>query len=212
MNRLGYSSLSDHQQKAVVEFVGGHDVLVVLPTGSGKSVCFASLPWLYTSIVMVVAPLNSIMMDQVSTFTKKGLSSVFVNAASVQDDPDLNRKLNEGMYQLVYIGPEMLIGQPIYRDMLMNPIYQKHLVAFVVDEAHCIKSRGTKFRGAFMRLGEIRSLMHPSLNVMALTATAVHLTKTVIRRTLGMSQNSCEIVASPIKKTSSLSYLRKLKA
>ena len=141
----------------------------------------------------------------VSTFTKKGLSSVFVNTVSVQDDPDLNRKLNEGMYQLVYIGPEMLFGQQIYRDMLMNPVYQKHLVAFVVDEAHCIKSWGTKCREAFMRLGEVRSLIHPSLNVMALTATAVHHTKTVIRRTLGMSQNSCEIVASPIKKTSSLS-------
>ena len=58
MNRLGYSSLSNHQQKAVVEFVGGHDVLAVLPTGSGKSVCFASLPWLYDSYeVLVMLPL-----------------------------------------------------------------------------------------------------------------------------------------------------------
>ena len=66
----------------------------------------------------------------------------------------------------------------------------------MVDEAYCIKSWGSKFREAFIHLGKVRSLMHPFLNVMALTATAVYDTNTVIRITLGMSRNSCEIVAS----------------
>ena len=84
-------------------------------------------------------------------------------------------------------------------------------MAFVVDEAHCIKSWGSKFREAFMHLREVRSSMLPSLNVMALTATALQDTKAVIRRTIGMSQNSCEIVASPINKNGKFVVLKKSK-
>ena len=76
--------LSDNQRKAVVEFVSSRNVLVVLHTGSGRLVCFASLSWLFdalrgtgeASIVMVAAPPNSLMVDQVRSFTKKGLSTV----------------------------------------------------------------------------------------------------------------------------------------
>ena len=205
--KLGYSALTIHQQEAILEFVSGRDVLVVLPTGSGKSVCFAVLPWLFdalrgtegTSIVVIVSPLNSLMKDQVDSFSRKGLSSVFINSASVKNDPSLSVKVSKGMYQLVYIGPEMLIGQHLYREMLLSQVYQQNLVAFVVDEAHCIKTWGTKFRESFMRLGEARSLIHQSLSVMALTATAVQSTKSIIRRTLGMRSTSCEIVVSPVK-------------
>ena len=127
-NRLGYPSLTDHQRKAVAEFVSGHDVLVVLPTSSGKSVCFASFLWLFdalrgTSKSSICRGSGTSEFTNDGPSTKKSLSLVFVNAASVQNDPDLNRKVSEGMYQLVYIGPEMLIGQQIYRDILLNPVY-----------------------------------------------------------------------------------------
>lgn len=108
--------------------------------------------------------------------------------------------MSEGRYQLVYIGPEMLIGKDVYREMLLNNLYQRNLVAFVVDKAHCIKSWGAKFRDSFRRLGEARSLVHPTVNVMALTATAVYSSRSTIKRTLGMSSRSCEVVASPIKR------------
>ena len=155
-----------------------------------------------TDVTTILRPqwrLGTKNRGHIGTFDKKGLSSVFVNAASVQDDPDPNPKLNEGITIGIYWS-RMMIGQQICYDMLMNPVYQKHLVAFVVGESHCIKSWGAKFREAFTHLGEVRSLMHPSLNVMVLTATEAHHTKTVIRRTLGMSQNCCKIVAFPIKK------------
>ena len=84
-------------------------------------------------------------------------------------------------------------------------------MAFVVDEANCIKSWGSKFREAFMHLREVRTSMLPSLNVKAFTATALQDTKAVIRRTIGMSQNSCEIVASPMKKNGKFIVLKKSK-
>ena len=93
---FGYSSLSTHQQEAILKFVSGTDVLVVLPTGSGKSICFAVLPWLFDSlrghmlksIVLVIAPLNSLMKDQVISFTQRGLKAASVNASAISEDPD----------------------------------------------------------------------------------------------------------------------------
>ena len=104
------------QQEAILKFVPGTDVLVVLPTGSGKSICFAILPWLLDSlrghmlksIAVVIAPLKSLMKDQVISFTQRGLKAAFVNASAISEDPELALRVSHGEYQLVFIRPEML--------------------------------------------------------------------------------------------------------
>jgi RecQ family ATP-dependent DNA helicase len=204
---LGYPSLSTHQQEAILKFVSGTDVLVVLPTGSGKSICFAVLPRLFDSlrghmrksIAVVVTPLNSLMKDQVMSLSERGLKSAFVNASAISEDPELASRLGHGEYQLVYIGPEMLLETAWCREMLLNDVYKDHLIAFVIDEAHCIKSWGVEFRRAFKKLGEARSIMSSYVHVMALTATAVKETRQMICNTLCMDKSTHVIMESPLR-------------
>ena len=125
------------QKEAIVEFVSGKDVFVVLPTGYGKSVCYATLPLIFDqlrgktgSVVVIVSPLITRMKDQVESFKSKGLEAAFVGCGDEQMD---------GKYQLVYISPEALFQKRVWRDMLQLDIYQNSLVGFIVDEAHCVK-------------------------------------------------------------------------
>jgi superfamily II DNA helicase RecQ len=151
------------------------------------------------SIVIVIALLNSLMRDQVLSFSERGLKAAYVNAKTIADNPNLPTKIYQGEYQLVYIGPEMLLQNSFYREMLLTDHYKHHLVGFAVDEAHCIKTWGDKFRQAFRQLGETRSLMSAKVHVMALTATATVETQRTIIHTLHMDKNICIIAQSPVK-------------
>ena len=148
-NRAGICSLKSEQAEVLRRFAIGQDVFVSLPTGYGKSYCFALLPALFdylrspshppddhTSIAVVVSPLTALMMEQRSKFSVKGVSSEFVG--ELQQDVEAMRGVKSGAFQLVYISPESLLQNPQWRDMLLSRIYQKNIVALVVDEAHCI--------------------------------------------------------------------------
>jgi len=123
--------------------VNGRDVFVALPTGFGKNVCYGCLPVVYdilrskkNSIVIVVSPLVALMKDQVSTFTSKG-----IQAACVISDisHEVKTCVEEGQYQLVFFSPEQLLARNSRRSMLRTDIYWDNLVAFAIDEAHCVK-------------------------------------------------------------------------
>lgn len=150
--RLGYATLKPEQEKVVKAFLNGRDVFVSLPTGYGKSLCYGILPFAFDalresaerpcrsrirSIVLCVSPLQATMMDQVAKFRERGVEAAFVGEA--QSDEDVSRGVRNGDYQLVYISPENLLRNVYFRDMLRIPIYQENLVAFIVDEAHCVK-------------------------------------------------------------------------
>uniref|UniRef100_A0A1X7SLS0 Helicase ATP-binding domain-containing protein n=2 Tax=Amphimedon queenslandica TaxID=400682 RepID=A0A1X7SLS0_AMPQE len=121
------------------------------------------------------------MMDQKARFTPKGIDVEFIG-----EDQKCIRKVLAGDVQLVYISPESLMCNAIYRNMLLSPVYKEKLVALVVDEAHCVKSWGDKFRLAYAHLGDIRSLLPSHVNVMALTATATHDTYGAVIQRLSM--------------------------
>ena len=145
-----------------------------------KAICFDVLPWLFDSlrghmlksIAVVIAPLNSLMKDQVISFTQRGLKAAFVNASAISEDPELASRVGHGEYQLVYIGPEMLLETAWCREMLLN------------------ESWGAEFRQAFKKLGEARSIMLSHAHVMALTATAVKETRQMICSTLCMDKST----------------------
>ena len=142
---LGFPELREKQKEAIRSFVGGVDTFVSLPTGYGKSLCYSLLPFVYDflrkrsnrSIVICVSPLTALMLDQRNKYTPRGLKTEIVR--EVEEDPDVLRKLEEGHYQLIYVSPEALLCGTQWRDMLHLPVYQKNLVAFTVDEAHCVK-------------------------------------------------------------------------
>ena len=211
---LGYNELRPNQIAAITRFVNGRDVFVCLPTGSGKSLCYCLLPTVFdklkactkSSIVVVVSPLISLMKDQVRAMLERNVSAVYTG--SIDDNTEAD--ITEGKYQLVFFSPEALLCEERWLDMLMSPLYQENLVAFVVDEAHCVKKwyvkrsccrnafymhvylfylcRGDTFRVAFSHLGDIRSVLPEHVHVMALTATATKDTRLAVSRILGMVQ------------------------
>jgi ATP-dependent DNA helicase RecQ len=144
---LGYSDLKREQKVVIKAFVEGKDVFVTLPTGYGKSLCYALLPWIFdmrrglaekTSICMIVSPLIALMKDQSTSFTAKGISATYISDKEATNK-GTKRKIVKGEYQLVFISPEALFLATEWRRMLAGDYYRKHLVGFIVDEAHCVK-------------------------------------------------------------------------
>ena len=137
---LGYSQLTSYQSLVLHEFLSGKDVFVSLPTGSGKSLCYWVLPGAFDvlrktreSIVLIVSPLIALMKDQVTNLKAKGVEAVYVGERC-----DMNR-VYEGRYPIIFISPEALLTDSKWRDVLLSQVYQHHLMAVVIDEAHCVK-------------------------------------------------------------------------
>ena len=141
---MGVVELKEKQKEAIKSFVEGNDVLVILPTGYGKSLCFALLPLVFdylrgeanTSIVICVSPLTSLMMEQKMRFSHLGFSAEFFG--ELQTDPKSIRNVEEGNVQLLYVSPESILRNPRWREMILSSVYQRKLAAIVVDKAHCI--------------------------------------------------------------------------
>ena len=133
--------LKEKQFAAISNFVRGHDTFVILPTGYAKSLCYTVLPFLFDalrgrkgSIVVCVSALVALMMDQQVKLRSRGLRAEYV-----EDELSDAKGVQEGKVELVLISPEALLTNLKCRDMLRSTPYQENLVAFVVDEAHCVK-------------------------------------------------------------------------
>ena len=146
---MGYS-IRDKQKEAILGFLSGRDVFVSLPMGSGKSLCYSILPKVFDrvrkmsgSIVIVVSPLVSLMKDQVHSLETKGIKSVFVTKDTAKDSESdyssFEQQLYEGSFQVVFFSPEALLCSDTWRELIQTSVYQKNVVAFIIDEAHLVK-------------------------------------------------------------------------
>lgn len=144
MRKAEIQELKKVQQSAIHDFVSGRDVFVSLPTGYGKSFCYALLSAVFdelhesigTLIMIYVSPLTALMMEQRSKFIMRGIATEFVG--ELQQDVDAMECVKSWKIQLLFISPESLLNNPQWREMLISPVYQTNLVALVVDKAHCI--------------------------------------------------------------------------
>lgn len=123
------------------------------------------------------------MMDQQHKFSPVGLCTEYVCDSQ---DHAVKARVTKGEVQLVFISPESLISNKTYRRMLLSDTYQQHLVALVIDEAHCVKTWGDEFRTAFSEIGNLRSIIPNTVNVLALTATATTETYYTVSERLSM--------------------------
>ena len=141
---VGVKTLKPQQREALLSFALGKDVFVSLPTGFGKSFCYVLLPPVFdhlrrceeTSIVLCISPLTALMMEQRAKFSLRGVRTDFIG--QLQQDIQAMSTVQKGQVQLLYSSPESILCNPQWRDMLQLEVYQRNLVAIVVDEAHCI--------------------------------------------------------------------------
>jgi ATP-dependent DNA helicase RecQ len=164
---FGFTSFRPLQEDIIRDALEGRDVLALLPTGGGKSLCFQLPALARPGLTVVVSPLIALMKDQVDGLRANGIAATFLNSSlSPEQSRARLRGLYRGEYRLLYIAPERLMLPGCLNDLQS---WQVNLVA--IDEAHCISEWGHDFRPEYRQLVEVRD-RYPSLPIMALTATA----------------------------------------
>ena len=164
---FGFTSFRPLQEEIIRDALARRDVVALLPTGGGKSLCFQLPALARPGLTMVVSPLIALMKDQVDALQANGIAATFLNSSlSTQEFHARLRGVHRGDYQLLYMAPERLMLSESLNDLQK---WQVNLLA--IDEAHCISEWGHDFRPEYRRLVEIRERF-PSLPIMALTATA----------------------------------------
>ena len=164
----GYERFRPMQEEIISEALAGRDVLAVLPTGGGKSVCFQVPALMRKGICIVVTPLIALMKDQVQNLRNRGIGALAVHAGMTRREIDytLDNAIY-GDYKFLYVSPERLRTE-LFRVRLLK----MDVSLLAVDEAHCISQWGYDFRPDYLEIASIRQLLGPAVPVMALTATA----------------------------------------
>ena len=162
----GYDSFRPKQEDIVRTALEGRDVLAILPTGGGKSVCFQVPAMIRPGIAIVVTPLIALMKDQVQNLTDRGIRALCINAGMGRREVDtaLNNALY-GDFKFLYVSPERL-GTRLF----LSYVQEMNVSYIVVDEAHCISQWGYDFRPDYLQIGNLRDIVDAP--VIALTATA----------------------------------------
>ena len=179
--RFGYSRFRVHQLKVLGPLLSGRNVLAVLPTGAGKSLCYQVPALLGSGLTLVVSPLISLMQDQVGALRRRGIAAAYVNS---QLHADQRREILDaaiaGRLALLYCAPERLASLTKRLVAAQTPV---SLLA--VDEAHCITEWGNEFRPVYRRLGVFRSLLGRPATI-ALTGSATPVARADILHVLRM--------------------------
>src|SRR5437867_153509 len=178
-DRFGHARFRVHQLKVLGPLLAGRNVLAVLPTGAGKSLCYQVPALLSTGLTLVVSPLISLMQDQVGALRRRGIAAAFLNS---QLDADQRRSIEHavlaGQVALLYCAPERLAALVRLLGAAQVPV---SLLA--VDEAHCIVEWGNDFRPVYRRLGAFRAGLGDPLTI-ALTGSATPAARADILRVL----------------------------
>jgi ATP-dependent DNA helicase RecQ len=178
---FGLDDFRPAQQEVIEDVLGGHDVLCVMPTGAGKSLCYQFPASMIAGLTIVVSPLISLMADQVRQLNDEGIDACLLNSTvSASDRRDTMDKLRHGFQGLLYVAPERLAMSDFIEFLAgLKP------KLFAVDEAHCVSMWGHDFRPEYMRLKEIRQKIgNPPC--IALTATATEDVRQEIIENLGL--------------------------
>ena len=163
----GHPHFRDSQETIIEAALNGQDVLGLLPTGGGKSICFQVPAMMQEGICIVISPLIALIQNQVSSLKNMGIKAIgLTGGLSFEDINNLLDNCIYGNYKFLYLSPERL-----QQEIVQDRIRQMNVNLFVVDEAHCISQWGHDFRPAYLKCEIIREL-HPEIPIMALTATA----------------------------------------
>ena len=188
-SRFGYDAFRPGQEAVVSALLAGRDVLAVMPTGAGKSVCYQVPAVVMEGMALVVSPLVSLMADQVRAVQETGIRGAYLNSTLTPgQQAEVLRRAAGGAYDLMYVAPERL-ADPRFAEFARTT--QLALVA--VDEAHCVSQWGQDFRPSYLSIGQFIASLPVRPPVAALTATATDLMRRDIVRLLGLQDAACTV-------------------
>jgi ATP-dependent DNA helicase RecQ len=179
----GYRSFRTHQSQIIDSVIGGQDVFVLMPTGSGKSICYQIPAVIRPGVGIVISPLIALMQDQVMALRQNGLRADFLNSSlSTAEAGAVEGRVRSGAVDLLYVAPERLLTESFQRLLQRIPI-----ALFAIDEAHCVSQWGHDFRPEYLRITEVMK-QFAGVPKIALTATADVQTRQDILEKLDLSR------------------------
>lgn len=204
---FGYSEFRDSQADIINSVLNGEDVLALMTTGGGKSLCFQVPALCLSGTTIVISPLISLMKDQVDTLLRKGVAAGMINSSmSMEEVSNTMYKMQNGFYKLIYISPERLAD-----DEFMNVLANIEIPFFAIDESHCVVMWGHEFRNDYTKINErlnhLCEIKGERIPRAAYTATATPMIKADILKYLGMV-NSVEYIGSFDRKNLQLNVIK----
>ena len=187
---FGYDTFREHQREVIDGILAGHDAFVLMPTGSGKSLCYQIPSVLRDGVGVVISPLIALMQDQVEGLRQNGVRADYLNSSLTADEADsVERRIMAGETDILYVAPERLLSNGFKHFLTRFPV-----ALFAIDEAHCVSQWGHDFRPEYLRIVEVTARF-PDVPRLALTATADAVTRDDIRGKLRL-EGAREFVSS----------------
>lgn len=191
---FGYDSFRLGQRQIVEEALQNRDLLIVMPTGGGKSLCFQLPALLKPGLTVVVSPLIALMQDQVEALKNNNIGAEFINSSlSGAQVRSREEAIRNGKVKLLYVAPERLLSERFlpFLDLVQQLI---GISAFAIDEAHCVSEWGHDFRPEYRQMRQLRQ-RYPGVPTLALTATATDRVRQDIIQQLALAQPSIHIAS-----------------
>ncbi len=184
---FGHDEFREGQEGLIDEILNGYDVLGVMPTGAGKSICYQIPALMMEGITLVISPLISLMKDQVMALKASGVPAAYINSSLTPgQQAEAIRRAGNGAYKIIYVAPERL-EMPSF----IWFAHHANISLLTVDEAHCVSQWGHDFRPSYLRIAEFIENLPKRPPVAAFTATATRQVRTDIIQLLRLQEPYC---------------------